>query len=126
MKKEEKIKVIYEKIADKTLSFWCRIILKNYLWEKIVNQSIWNLTYIFWFEHPFLNKDISKKQENQIEKIIWHPIMIWKCDILIEKWPNYFDEWIKILDLWEKKDDPIENQNEKCIDYIYNLITNDR
>lgn len=29
MDRKEKIKVIYEKIANKELSFWCKLLLKN-------------------------------------------------------------------------------------------------
>lgn len=36
MGKEEMIKAIYEKVADKTLSFWCRI--ENYKSKNIVKN----------------------------------------------------------------------------------------
>lgn len=84
MTKEEKINKIYEVIADKTLSFWCKIILKNYLWEQIVNHSVWNLTYLFWFQFPFINNH-KDKEKIEVEKVLWHIIFIWNILDWIEK-----------------------------------------
>ena len=100
MTKQDKINKIYEVIANKELSFWCRVFIDWWL------ARLYDITLV-WYS---------------IENIEWHPVMIWNCDKLIEKWPNYFDNWITILDLWIKKDKPIEEQNEECIDYIFNLI----
>lgn len=116
MNREEQIKAIYEKIADKTKNFWCKI------------ERQWNYYIVIEWRHFIYEKTWKylKTKSQSIEELscesIWHPVMIWRCDLLIEKWPDYFDEWILILDLWEDKDKPIENQSERCIDHIYNLI----
>lgn len=127
MNKEEKIKAIYEKIADKTLSFGCRIDY-DYLWDWIkqkwklicIDENSKRTNYRIFFD-KFNWRDLDSITHKWLFDIIWHPVMIWRCDLLIEKWPDYFDEWILILDLWEDKDKPIENQSERCIDHIYNL-----
>ena len=50
MKKEEMIKAIYEKIADKTLSFWCKIeLLDGAIVEYITDVDDW------W---PWINENI--------------------------------------------------------------------
>lgn len=124
MDKEEKIKAIYDKIADKTLSFGCEVNYNNpewvkhfYVWEwDFWWMLLWKETTIEWYRSCSIETEEWEDIEN-----IWHPVMIWRCDLLIEKWPDYFDEWILILDLWEDKDKPIENQSERCIDHIYNL-----
>lgn len=129
--RHEMIKVIYEKISDKTLSFGCKI--KNLSFENkktiwIVREvvTLWNFIkkYVSVYAIPEQCKNDWNEEYIYFEniEIIWHPVMIWRMDILIEKWPNYFDEWNEILDLWEKKDEPIENQSEDCITYIYSLI----
>jgi len=68
---EQMIKEIYEEIADKTLNFWCKIILKNYLWVKTINQEI---DWIHEFEVAGAIKD--RFFINDVEKNIWHPVMI--------------------------------------------------
>lgn len=102
MNKEEKIKTIYEKLAEK----W---IVESNKWSAKANLTCsvckWN-----WRPNHTCSIEYYKTE-----------VMIWRCDLLIEKWPDYFDEWILILDLWEDKDKPIENQSERCIDHIYNL-----
>jgi len=71
----------------------------------------------------------SRLQKDYIEKD--KPVMIW--DVL--DWRTklndsksvYFDEKIvKLLALWDTKRLPIEKQSEECIDYIFNLKSNDR
>jgi len=68
LKTDEQCKQLLEK-----LTFWCRIKLKDYLWEKTVHHSIWKLTFVFWFDVPFLNAD-DWKWKNSIEEIIWLPL----------------------------------------------------
>lgn len=59
--------------------------------------------------------------ENIFFKIIWHPVMIW--DVLDyfwnKKWAMTLD---RILRFWENKINPIEEQSDECVDYIYGLI----
>lgn len=123
--REIMLNTIYNKIADKVLSFWCKI--KHQIhWEWIYMQTSWdrNIWYDCFFFWLWMNRwydEFIKKSEN-IETI-WHPVMIWDCDIIIEKWPNYFDDWLPIIDLRIDKRKPIEHQNIKCIEYIHSLLS---
>lgn len=76
-----------------------------------------------------INMKIARKIDNPAQLppevrngLQYFPVMIWNCDKLIEKWPDYFNEWNIILDLWIKKEEPLDKQNDKCIQYVYNLI----
>ncbi len=117
MTKQEKINAIYEKIADKTLSFGCRVIFrenikKEYLpYESIMVDDRKNYDWWVLFT-DILNKYIDKK-------IIWHPVMIWDVLDYLKWQPEYYNIWY----WWKNKRKPIEDQSDKCIDYIYNLIS---
>jgi len=136
--KEAMIKKIYEVIADKTLSFGCKI-----------EYPIWNICIVEWRDErrikveseSIVNRTLStsilpKDQRNSSVldkyKIIWHPVMIW--DVL--DWISRFGEWSftvwwnGIIDFWQwqwKFDfrKPIDDQSDDCITFIYNLIHND-
>lgn len=122
MNKEQMIEKIYEVIADKTLSFGCKI--KWYKREHTI-VSCGNTTYntIIQFSDTLLSK-VDKS--DRAFKIIWHPVMIW--DVL-----NYID-WFTdrnnleqtILDTvfirW-KKNIIINDQSTECIEFVYNLVS---
>ena len=104
MTKEEKISKIYEVIADKTISDWL-------IYEK------------FWVKFDYCK--ICQNRIDEEDIIIWHPVMIW--DVL--NWIDWFTDRGAIsqiiLDtvfIWWKKNTPIEDQSEECIDFIYNLL----
>ena len=127
------IKAIYEKIADKTLSFGCKIIEwwseYIFLYKKELDSSKnkYNI-----YLNPITNLEYNK---SFIDKIIWHPVMIWDVldyiDSMEFKHSKDFMKWRKeqypvIIDTflidWEHKRKPIEEQSSDCIEYIYNLI----
>ena len=115
MNKQEMIDVIYEKIANKKLDFWCKV-KENFLNRTLKIIDI----YGHWRDRQFeLTWDVNMWAD--CCQIIWHPVMMGDCDNLINKWHNYFDDWIEILDLWILKDKPVEEQSIECITYIYNL-----
>jgi len=192
--KQEKIDAIYEKVADKSLTFGCRIILNDINFYK--NNKYWNVDFntknnydlnfivisdevinLWWFNIfyskyewcdikylTFSNKSKetisyleyifseTRKERKEyswkkkwyeiikskiIEKIIWHPVMIWDvlayCDMynLMNKNMHkcIFSDWVinrweNILLLWKDKRLPIEEQSSEAIDYVYNLINN--
>ena len=116
--KEEMIKVIYEKIADKTLSFGCYV--KNLTHHKY-NKAIY--CYKWWQKEHFVyqrdNWEIDKWWAWYFDfEIIWHSVMIW--DVLDYIWCE--NKRIIILTLWVNLRKPIEEQSDECIEYIYNLI----
>jgi len=105
MDRKEKIKKIYEVIADKTLSFGCRVKHKDW--------TIFTSTWMWW---GMVASD----------KIIWHPVMLW--DVL-----GYFTDEamhstlnatceLKLLWLWLYKREPIDEQSPNCVNFIYSLI----
>lgn len=99
----------------------------SYEWHKISDE--------------FKNEFHFFESEEWIE-IIWHPIMFGDIITFIEKnisklhnqtenKVNWFDKKEEILtnkimeccSLFKKKTKPIEEQSNKCIDFIYNIIT---
>ena len=141
MTREEQIKAIYEKIADKTLSFGCKV--KRRFWDyfsenKIVKPDIynkWRFKVDWWADSfPMWIVDLwvwlIQTRFSNDEFIIWHPVMIW--DVL-DYWENleenknywwyYQYEVIKdIIEFWKEKRKPIEEQSDDTIEFIFNLI----
>lgn len=114
---KEMISKIYEVIADKTLSFWCRILspqLNNYT---VIYPLNW---YVF-----VLNGTLPFKEEEV--KSIWHPVMIGDVLDWIENIQTIlaFHKWEELMYIHryrKNKRKPIEDQPEDCILFIYNLI----
>lgn len=139
MNKLEKIDAIYDKIADKTLSFGC--ILKTRLWwnvrytgEKYYSNSMYG-SYIKWNEEyndHWIAIVIADWSQLIISAIIWHPVMIWDVlDWIEEKYPLIGDyESIHDKLLWhdsksrerDEKRKPIEDQSDECVAFVYSLI----
>ena len=166
--KQEKIDYIYKKIADKNLSFGCKVLITEY-WKRkwkinIIKNSnkdnYWkdktNISFIDKIENwsnclsCIDNDDINREYFNTYHwydniknkekftyfKIIWHPVMIWDiCDYLEKNNLLEYIDWIIYDDVWDiqqfnsyiladykLKRRPIEEQDTKCIDLIYNLI----
>lgn len=55
------------------------------------------------------------------ERMLYNKVMIWDVLDYMEKWPNFFDEIIPVVDLWINLRRPIDEQPIKCIEYVYNL-----
>jgi hypothetical protein len=144
--------IIYQKIADKTLSFWCKlnIIYDDmdkaifnwiYIWYESL-EVLWDIWYVYqkpvviWIQDKTFMKvyslnschypwDVKKHNETLFsDKIIWHPVMIWDClDWISNEYTKY--EYIdsnKICNVWKDKRKPIESQTYDCIEFIYSLI----
>jgi len=132
MNKQEMIDVIYEKIANKELSFGCKIIRFSGVLDTFIYfiPTYTDISYnvISWLTWGLvLDSVTTEKFEKYI--IIWHPVMIWDVfEYQIENlWLNpvefnYLDS--KLLWIWKHKRLPIEQQSEECINYVYNLIIN--
>lgn len=137
--RQQKIDAIYEKIANKDLSFGC--IVQGKYWKGIyLATRPWQLYNIY---RP--NYKITDKEEKI--KMIGHPVMIgdvidfiekntqgvepeqtkWEGVIKIQLWCSR-DKAIEIFTdhiifVWQNKRFPIEEQPDKCIDFIYSLIS---
>lgn len=125
--RKEKIDFIYEKIARKELKFWCKLqVRKRISWWKLTfekwfefilvfsreNQNVVYVNEKFWYTLTFADSEFEDL------KVIWLPVMIWN---IIE----YFYQDTKcneFVSLWGDLKEPIENQGDECIDYIYNLL----
>ena len=147
MELKEKIDAIYEKIARKDLTLWCKFEcdISEFVEEKYQKQLKWHITkcvYVFqkfygsglWFIYcdniPVKNLNwkivnsywIIETYNTILEediKVIGHPIMI--GDIMEYFYGSVrFSEWWKC---WRKLTKPIEDQSDGCINFIYNLIS---
>lgn len=141
--KQEMLDKIYEVIADKTESFWClaRICdMYSLSWwvetismskpmpishinRKFLTKTEWligkdKITVMDWEDGYRYYNNIAW---NWIYTVIWHPVMIWDVLDYMEKWPNFFDEIIPVVDLWIHLRKPIDEQPMKIIEYVYNL-----
>jgi hypothetical protein len=116
MTKEEKISIIYEEMADKTLDFGCLIQTQDWAYETINEVTIY--TQWYYIEEYSLWDEQTRRLD--IRSIIWHPVLIgnvlqfmkdldWDCI------PN------RIYILWEKLTLPIDEQSDECIDFVYAL-----
>lgn len=137
MNRQEKIEFIYEKIADKTLSFGC-MFYEGKTRDKIFRVSFVERKWKDWrgvapFYKWICTGELPKIKTNKIYflersristtfeqeiKIIWHPIMI--GNIL-----EYFYWDVRFSDfawVWKKLKEPLEEQNDECIDFIYDIL----
>lgn len=123
---EEKIKKIYEVIANKELSFGC-----------IYTPDIWRL-YGKVIEGENKRFYVHNWETPCHVNIIGHPVMI--GDVLdwlqnngidfkaykdVPRWKTYTSPTDMIRMLWQKKRLPIEDQPQECIGYIHWLIQED-
>lgn len=122
MNKEEKIEVIYKTIANKERTFGCKYIIKNRdQIEYEVRETEWecvDLTYWSEYQIEYWN---DMTETNYLESIIWHPILIWDVlDWVKSIWKK--DYYQIFLSLWKDLRNPIEEQSDGCIDFLYSLI----
>ena len=123
--REQKIEAIYEKIANKELSFGCKIQINNYWeesWKETRSPRLWRVGqshkciddriprhyWIFYsdtwtyavteFENHIFNERQGKNNTWELKyTIIWHPVMIW--DVL-----DYVDNFLNVCVLKYSED----------------------
>jgi len=120
--KQEKIDAIYEEIANKELSFGCKVIITWNI-ENVISLTNWNTYTSYIDRHWMLNQRVIDIKD--LDEIIWHPVLPWDVfDYQYKNSPhsNITEERLVILWLWKEKRLPIESQNDKCIDHIHNLL----
>lgn len=132
--REEKIAKIYDVIADKTLSFWCKV-FHSWVVCFVLSDYSDNERFLVW---DTVAKDTgagstmytNRIWKEKIQNIIWHPVMIWDVlermiydeDLCSERYwliwrYNDNDEPIR-----KKLKEPIENQTDACINFIYKIV----
>lgn len=140
--REEMIREIEKIVANKELSFGCRIVENNTIYN--IQDAYW--CYVGWDWDIYREWwDSDEDIEIEIEKIIWHPVMIW--DVMDFIWNNLVSKIFsspeseeeadqlnsliqdfinqktgEIIELWNLKRKPIEEQSNECIEFVYNLI----
>jgi len=132
MTKQEMIDKIYEKIADKSLTFGCKIQYKDLYWKDKLDvilldddiihyiNTYWEIKHWHWCDYDF---------NNWKYKIIGHPVMLWDVLDYLEKEKQLHPTWLffkelslEIMKVWKDKRKSIDEQSEETITYIYNLI----
>lgn len=122
---------IYKHIANKELSFWCRI---KYRWKEwVFLENNWNF-FTMHIEH-----NIMSWFEETIDLVesIWHPVMPWDVvkwwmEVIGKKYSSlYYWEYEatdfeifcwNLFYIWEDARKPIDEQPFKCKEFVYNLI----
>lgn len=137
--REEKIQAIYKKIANKDLSFGCKIKTES---KNKRYSSVWRISsdegdyYIDIRVSEWQEYLTSPREWNEIisdegvlwynRKIIWHPVMIW--DVLDYGQLNWLwlcsknDYTDEILLKWSFKRKPIDDQPDETVDFIHSLL----
>ena len=136
--RQEMIDAIYKKIARKDIDLWCKIKLKT----GVINTAVWKPAW------PLINCLFFRQIKTEdIGEIIGHPVMIgdvidfiekntqgvepeqkkWEGVIKIQLWCSR-DKAIEIFTdhiifVWQNKRFSIEEQSDKCINFIYDLIS---
>lgn len=119
---QEKVKAIYNIMADKTLSFGCMVKLK---WFKLLDTII-NWPNPLWESYT----EYKRIKEDDCEKIIWHPIHIGVVLHHIEQTSkdrkDYHYAEDNIMSNWKDKRQPLPlNPTEErypVIDFITSLL----
>lgn len=132
MDKTEMIKAIYEKIADKTLSFGCKIIIHPYIKKK--SFYLWNTEnedscmwgkffYVYHYYQEFLREYAEEYSDdfeiNKIHSIIWHPVMINRIEYVLPK-----NDYLEIRQSISKEELllPIDDWNIESINLLYKKV----
>lgn len=127
MTREERIKAIYEAMANKKRTFGCicRIndgedvifIRQNKTWSYLSIRENEEFTVSLWYT----------------PEIIWHPVMIWDVLDWIEPYWSGHVQSVEFTERRRRKMNlvllqrdnkrlPIDEQSDGCIDYVYSLI----
>lgn len=139
MNKQQKIEAIYKRIANKELSFGCRVFhkidWKRWFKARVITDKIERDDWIFYWIVLESENSVTWLQEKEME-IIGHPVMFgtvldwfWEkridicwsdsvCAIDIREGENS----LELFHFWKDKALPLEEQSDDCISFIYNFI----
>lgn len=137
MTREKKLEAIYKEMANKELTFGCKVKFSKWIYSIIDRENVWFLDSYKGVDWNIRNTIVIEDGVNSrcysIEEIIGHPVMIGDVIDWIEPyWKGYaqdvkFSQERKrkidiVLLQWDKKRESIETQSDECIDYVYSLI----
>ena len=137
MTRDEKIQAIYEKIANKELTFWCRVNTEYWRIVSIVEETADERWYIVVSEESLYNDEdigayycwlrvrwLEDMESIDVAKIIWHPVMIGDVIDWIEK--KEFDIHKPIPWFWFEEEEKISDESKLYLIqdyYVDNLIS---
>lgn len=141
--REKMLAKIYEVIADKTISFWCEVYVKEVVFDKVI--IVWkednDYLLIFHKDGEIYKGVISEEDLNRLRFVRWHPVMIWNILTYIkdsfqrvfikrrQERNDYGDvlnivdqETFDLINLYRFPDKPIDEQDDECIKFVYDLL----
>lgn len=137
MTRDEKIQAIYEKIANKELTFWCRVNTEYWRIVSIVEETADERWYIVVSEESLYNDEdigayycwlrvrwLEDMESIDVAKIIWHTVMIGDVIDWIEK--KEFDIHKPIPWFWFEEDEEISDRSKLLLIqdyYVDNIIS---
>jgi len=125
---DDKLKYIYEKVADKKLKFWSKFInkLNPDKIETCISKIRWGNFYASYEEDLSLWTEIKVHFPHtiQVKEVIGAEVMLWDVLDYLEK-NNLMnrEDLERILLLWVRKREKIDEQNFKLIDIVYDILT---
>lgn len=135
MTREEKIEAIYKEMANKEKTMWCKYLVykKNEPDEIVEAIEEWVNFTLFFGENDYAMSpsEVDYYEYYNIKEVIGHPVMIGDVLNWIDKKmgvSNCEDEEFVVEEtnisvlLWREYLNPIEDQSDECVDYVYNLI----
>ena len=123
MTKEEKVAAIYKEMANKELTFWCKVI--NLDEEGVIIDTSLHPDWVAVYREGWW---ITRENFRDDVVIIWHPVKLEDVLNFIDKkhqtmWMGMLRYEEALFHFWLSKRDPIEKQSDDCVDYVYNLIS---
>ena len=137
MTREEKLEAIYKEMANKELTFGCKVKFSKWVYKIIDRENAWFLTSYEvkdWVVHnTIVIEDRVNSRCYSIEEIIWHPVMIGDVLDWIEPYWSGHVQSVEFTERRRRKMNlvllqrdnkrlPIDEQSDECIDYVYGLI----
>ena len=126
--KETMLKSIYEMVANKHRRFWCKYIIKNKEGKEFevretegecIDFTDWDdYRTEYWYDET---------RTYYLVSVIWHPVRLWDVLARVKDWTiggRYTVDKVakELVKLREELDEPIERQDEECIEYVYHLL----
>lgn len=135
--KQQMLDRIYEVIADKTLSFGCKLSSPKWIFVEWMDSKKEIFTYYdVWLDNIWLGNNSRYRHRRSDTKlwkeirVIWHPVMIgdvlerirWdKRDELCKMCDDIYNLYIWVMKVWKDKRKSINEQSEDCIKLIYSF-----
>lgn len=138
MTREQKLEAIYQEMANKELTFGCKVKFSKWIYSIIDREDVWFLSSYKGQDWDIHNTIVIEDGVNSrcysIEEIIWHPVMIWDVLDWIEPYWSGYVQSVEFTDRRRRKMNlvllqrdnkrlPIDEQSDECIDYVYGLIS---